>query len=176
MRIKLADGETVDLSAAQVKTLRAAGRGNLRYYPPRDWARASSERTRFMFEIDGQKGKATIPGTALYREPLDLIDLADPDRYCTAAVNGRGWRVLNELNKDKWTVYSHNPNATGRTPFPATQDWGVLNTEADAAALAAWMTTQWTGQNGWTYEAKPIPLGTEPGQPHELWLSKAGVR
>lgn len=162
MKIKLADSETVDLSPAQVRTLRAAGRGQLRYMPPRDWARASSERTRFMFEIDGQKGKATIPGTALYREPLDLIDLPDTAANCTATVTGRGWQVLDRLNEGKWTVHA------------AGQDWAVLATEADAVKLAAWMAMEWTGQDA-TYKARPVPRGTEPRQPHELWLRKAGI-
>lgn len=171
MKIKLADGETVDLSAAQAKTLRAAGRGQLRYHPPRDWARAASERTRFMFEVDGQKGKATIPGAALYREPLDLIDLATTAEHCAATVTERGWQVLDRLNEDKWTVHSLNP-AVGDLVY---QDWGVLVTEADAEKLAAWMTKQWHDETGWVYRAAPVPRGTEPKQPHELWLRKAGI-
>jgi hypothetical protein len=170
MKIKVADGQVIDLSAAQAKTLRAAARKQLRYCPPRDWA-APSLRTRFMFEIDGQRGKATTPGAALYRSPLELIDLATTAEHCTATVTARGWLVLDAMNAGKWTVHSFNPE-TGGLVF---QDWGVLATEADAVKLATWMATQWSKETSWTYGAAPITAGTEPKQPHELWLSKAGV-
>lgn len=176
MKIKLADGETVELSAAQVKTLRAAARGNLRFRPSRYWA-APSERTRDMFEIDGQKGKATIPASALYREPLDLIDLRSSAEPCTATVTERGWAALARLNEDKWTVHSFGPTDEelfGR--LRAEQDWGVLVTEDDARKLADWMAAQWGSQTGWTYTTRRIPVGTEPKVPHEMWLRKAGVR